>query len=505
MSKIIRTKTRVEGGITPEENALMEAHSKLWIERAFRTDPIEPDKIIPAIEGIYAAAGLKKPRVVIVPSPLVMAFAYGASAAIWHKRKNGGTATRNATNDATRNATYNATRNATRNATLDATDIATRNATLDATYNATDNATNDATNDATRNATYNATYNATRNATDIATFNATDNATDDATHNATLIATDDATRTATDDATRTATRIATDDATRTATRTATLIATDDATLNATLIATHDATYNETDAATRIATRDATRNATRNATHAGAIAACLERAGDFGLRCARNWSNSYQGGNMWAGYESYLTAFRDILGLDLPEHKTYAHWEAAAIHGGFRVLHEEFCLVCDFPEFIHIDEQNRPHSETGPSHQWRDGWKLYHWHGVPVPDHWIEDRENLTAEEVIRAENVEQRAAGMQIIGPAKMVAALDRKIIDGDPNSDIGALIELTLPGLDQPGRFLQAVCPRNGTICEGVPYMSDIDNQPINTALAAQAWRVGLTQTEYRHPPKRT
>jgi Zn-dependent protease with chaperone function len=70
-----------------------------------RTDPIDPAKIVPAIEGLYAAAKLKKPRVVIVPSPLVMAFAYGASAWIWHCRKNGKDA---ATHDATRAATRDA-------------------------------------------------------------------------------------------------------------------------------------------------------------------------------------------------------------------------------------------------------------------------------------------------------------------------------------------------------------------------------------------------------------
>lgn len=86
-----------------------------------------------------------------------------------------------------------------------------------------------------------------------------------------------------------------------------------------------------------------------------------------------------------------------------------------------------------------------------------------------------------------------------------MVSALKRKIIDGNPDSDMGALIELTLPGLREPGRFLQAVCPRNGTIVEGIPRVSDIDGLPINTVIAAQAWRVGDPQSEYEHPTKRS
>jgi hypothetical protein len=206
--------------------------------------------------------------------------------------------------------------------------------------------------------------------------------------------------------------------------------------------------------------------------------------------------------MWAAAPAYYQAARDVLGLHLPK---FDPWERAARHGGFRVMHEEFCIVCDFPEVLTVDDQNRPHNETGPSHRWRDGWSLYHWHGVTVPAHWIEGRANLQAAEVLREENVERRMAGCQILGWAKVADQLGRKVIDGDPNTDIGALVELTLPGLPEPGRFLMAQCPRNGTICEGVPRISDIDGLPINTAIAAQAWRDALPASEYTHAAIRT
>ena len=209
--------------------------------------------------------------------------------------------------------------------------------------------------------------------------------------------------------------------------------------------------------------------------------------------------------MWSAWDCYLTAARDILKLQLPTHQAYRHWEQAAIHGGFRWMHEEFCMVCDFPEILKVDEQNRPHSEVGPSHRWRDGWSIYHWHGVRVPAHWIEDRANLDPREVIQADNVELRATGAAIVGWPKMLKVLKARIIDDSGSPTIGQLIELDLPGLREPGRFLKAECPRNGTIVEGVPRVSDIDNLPINTAIAAQAWRIGDPQSEYAHPPRRT
>lgn len=45
MAKIVRTATKATGGVTGDELARMRDHSALWINRAFRTDPIEPDKI----------------------------------------------------------------------------------------------------------------------------------------------------------------------------------------------------------------------------------------------------------------------------------------------------------------------------------------------------------------------------------------------------------------------------------------------------------------------------
>lgn len=202
--------------------------------------------------------------------------------------------------------------------------------------------------------------------------------------------------------------------------------------------------------------------------------------------------------MWGQLDCYLTAMRDVLGLRLPEYDAYAYWEQAAIYGGFRVMHPEFCIVSDFPDFIHTDENRQPHCETGPSHRWRDGWSLYHWHGVRVPGHWIEQRDTLDPAEVLATREVEVRAAGMAIIGMARLLDKLNHDIIDSDPDPMHGDLIEVHLPDLPEPVRYLKAFCPRNKDICEGVP-------NHITTVREAQAWRVGIPASEFEYPTKRT
>lgn len=120
--------------------------------------------------------------------------------------------------------------------------------------------------------------------------------------------------------------------------------------------------------------------------------------------------------MWAAWESYLTAARDVLGLRLPSHAKYEAWERCAIHAGFRMMHTEFCVVSDRPEILRVDAKSRPHSEEGPSHRWRDGWSLWHWHGVRVTEQIIMRPESLTAAQVQSEQNAEVRRVMVERMG-----------------------------------------------------------------------------------------
>ena len=79
-----------------------------------------------------------------------------------------------------------------------------------------------------------------------------------------------------------------------------------------------------------------------------------------------------------------------------------------------------------------------------------------------------------------------------------MLDKLDHKIIDSDPNPDHGDLLEVALPGLPNPGRYLKATCPRNGPFMEGVPNETQ-------TVIGAHAWRHGENPNTYQFPTERT
>jgi len=192
--------------------------------------------------------------------------------------------------------------------------------------------------------------------------------------------------------------------------------------------------------------------------------------------------------MWSAWDCYATAFRDVLGLQLPEHVKYAAWEACALEGGFRVMHEEFCVVSDRPELLKVDDQNRPHAEAGPSHRWRDGWSLYHWHGVAIPGEWVTGAPPSAAE-ALNWPNVEQRRAACEIVGWARILDQLNAKVINRNDNTEIGELLEVSIPDSGKE-RFLRVRCGTGRSFCLPVP-------REMKTALQANAWSYGLSPEE--------
>jgi hypothetical protein len=391
--------------LRPEHEARFGEWRDKWIANALNCEPMgemDKDSCRTAVMGLFNAAKLKcPPRIIFVPSPFVLRVAAGFAAAIWHKRKTGNNA-----------ATYAATRDATRAATRDATRAATRAATNAATNAATRDATDAATNDATDAATNDATY----AATDAATRDATDAATNDATYAATR----DATRAATRDATNAATNAATDAATDAATNDATDAATNDATDAATYAAYFSPWA--PDQINRLARL------------------CAPECPSLAMACAaRYWG--WTGGNQWSGWVAYLSFFQDVALLGLKQYEAFSHYRALAEHAGPRVIHDEFVMISDRPEFIKRDERGRPHCIDGAFTRWRDGSEIYAFHGVYVPRSWTNG--GLTVKALKETTNAEQRRVGVEVYGRAKFLRDTGAKVLHADigDRSDARALV----------------------------------------------------------------
>lgn len=351
----VRTPTRAAGGVTEEEKQKMAIVAQKWVAIALRTEPIEPDKIIPAIKRLYAAAELEEPKVVITSSPLAMALAGALATTQWALREANG---------------------------VDDLEV-------------------------------------------LATLS-------------------------------------------------------DEILSSSPCITNTVKLNVLRTATACAPPPVEPGTTAN--NAGQTLEERLTAGRAVLKdAAFNWRFAHQGGNMWAGSPAYYEAMRDVIGLTgLDCWEKYQPWEDCAIHGSFRFLHEKFCIVADFPVTLKADSNSRPHCEDGPSYEWRDGWKLYHWHGMRVSEQIIEQPESITAEAISQEANQEVRRVMIERMGWTRFCAVTQMRVLHRDrleakfPTVPVSDLVE---PGTRFVTEYRDGV--EEAELLEAVG-ITDFENRPL-------------------------
>ena len=168
---------------------------------------------------------------------------------------------------------------------------------------------------------------------------------------------------------------------------------------------------------------------------------------------------------------------------------------------------DFCMISDRPEVLTVDEQNRPHNETGPYCRWRDGTALYAVHGVRVPAWVIEQPERLTVEAIQAETNEEVRRVMIERYGLAQYVRDAQFEVVDADLDP-LGqprrllrrgefVVVELTNSTEDADGtrRMYHVLCHP-----ELRPLLPDgqLGEPQEMTALAAVASTYGLRAEEY-------
>jgi hypothetical protein len=123
-----------------------------------------------------------------------------------------------------------------------------------------------------------------------------------------------------------------------------------------------------------------------------------------------------------------------------------------------------------------------------------GWGLFHWHGTQVPADWIVHREALTPQVALKTANIEQRRAACEMLGWARILSELNARVIDSDIDPEIGELVEVNLPDLPAPAKFLRVRCGTGREFAIGIP-------PHITKALDAQAWMIGLDPKDFTRP----
>lgn len=206
-------------------------------------------------------------------------------------------------------------------------------------------------------------------------------------------------------------------------------------------------------------------------------------------------NTTMFGSQEAGWLSFYNFFEEQCDVEFPVLEGLMR---LAHSSGWITVFDEWACIHDKPLYIKFDDQNRLHCENGPAIEYGDGTVVYAWHGVGVPDEWIEKKETaLTAEIALTWNNVEQRRAACEILGWAKVLDELDATVIDEDEDPMIGTLLEVDIPEIGRE-KFLKVQCGTGRIFAIPVP-------PDMKTALESNAWTYGLDPSKLRDLEVRT
>jgi hypothetical protein len=173
-------------------------------------------------------------------------------------------------------------------------------------------------------------------------------------------------------------------------------------------------------------------------------------------------NIYDGNYLWGSHELAWLAFYRFgqkigvkysepaaRGLDIMEGiSSQCEWWWP--HDNVVIASEKACSV-------RWDGERRLHCETGPAVEYADGYSLYAWRGLAIPEDWI-TKGPPAAKDIMRIQNIEQRRIAAEMRGWHNILPEIGAVMIDRHANPQVGELWEANLPD-NGPERFLRVAC----------------------------------------------
>lgn len=155
------------------------------------------------------------------------------------------------------------------------------------------------------------------------------------------------------------------------------------------------------------------------------------------------------------------------------------------------------IVSRRPLVLAHDEQYRPHSVAGPCASWRDGYKLYAYHGVELEEKHIMAPGSISKEELLAENNSERARAVAEILGWDQFVAKVGTRVVDTCVDTlDDGTKMTYELHSLDGPeGRWEMApkfLKMQSPVLVDGTqPFYFERVHPELRSAMAARKWQI--------------
>ncbi|MBD2354190.1 hypothetical protein H6G41_06050 [Tolypothrix sp. FACHB-123] len=131
--------------------------------------------------------------------------------------------------------------------------------------------------------------------------------------------------------------------------------------------------------------------------------------------------------------------------------------------GWLFAYDDICIICDRPLQIRFDNQNRLHAEGEPAIEYVDGYKLYSYHGVTLPEKYGKlHPQQWRSQWLLTEENAELRRVLIQGIGYSRICQEL--QAIELDTWKEY-TLLKIDADVDQQPIYLLKMTCPSTGFI----------------------------------------
>ncbi len=131
--------------------------------------------------------------------------------------------------------------------------------------------------------------------------------------------------------------------------------------------------------------------------------------------------------------------------------------------GWIFTYEKVCIVCDRPRILSFDSQHRLHAEGGPAIQFADGYSLYSYHGVTLPEKYGKIHPNEWQPQwLLEEENVELKRVLIQGIGYDRIARELAAVELDTWQEY---ILLRIDINVDLEPIYLLKMTCPSTGFI----------------------------------------
>ena len=184
----------------------------------------------------------------------------------------------------------------------------------------------------------------------------------------------------------------------------------------------------------------------------------------------------------APWLAFYAFFREACGLTKQTDPLQGLFELSR-SAGWLLPHRNICWVSERHNVLNRDDRGRLHCADGPALQYPDGWGIWAWHGVRVPEAVI--KREFDAAAVTSERNAEIRRAMVEIMGAEAYVKGAGLTIAHQDqwgilrrePGGEFG-IVELENHSLEPDGsrkRYHLMVPPDCQTALEAVAWTFDL------------------------------